>query len=149
VSGGAHAVERWRHNRQVVAPADALVAEVGPLRRRNGALIREVGALVAGSPVVVCSPPPFARRRCRRFASTAGIDIDREYLALPSPGAPAYLIEDAPAATAYFVRSILVPPPGRIWTVPLRLCVSVVSRLPNPGPVVRWLAPRMVVGTRR
>jgi hypothetical protein len=33
--------------------------------------------------------------------------------------------------------------------VPLRLCVSVVSRLPNPGPVLRSLAPRMVVGTRR
>jgi hypothetical protein len=149
VSGGEHAVERWRHNRQVVAPADALVAEVAPLRRRNGALIRQVGALAAGSPVVVCSPPPFARRRCRRFASAAGIDIDREYLALPTPRAPAYLVEDAPAATAYFVRSILVPPPGRIWTAPLRLCVSAVSWLPNPGLVVRVLAPRMVVGTRR
>jgi hypothetical protein len=149
VSGGAHAVERWRGNRQMVAPADALVAEVAPLRRRNGALIRRVGALAAGSPVVVCSPPPFARSRCRRFAAAAGIEIDREYLALPTAGAPAYLVEDGPAATAYFVRSILVPPPGRIWTAPLRLCVSAVSRLPNPGLIVRVVAPRMVVGTRR
>ncbi len=149
MSDGAYAVERWRRNRRVIAPADALVAEVAPFRRRNGALIRRVGALAAGSPVVVCSPPPFARYRCRRFASAAGIDIDREYLALPRPGAPAYLVEDAPAATAYFVRSILVPPPGRIWTAPLRLCVSVASWLPNPGLVLRSVAPRTVVGTRR
>lgn len=149
MSGGVQAVERWRRNRRVVAPADALVAEVAPLRRNHDALIHQVGALAAGSPVVVCSPAPFARRRCRRFASAAGIDIDREYLALPTAGAPAYLVEDAPAAIAYFVRSIIVPPPGRIWTTPLRLCVSVVARLPNPGLLLRSIAPSMVVGRRR
>ena len=144
-----HTVERWRQNRHVIAPPDALVAEVTPFRSMSGAQLRQVGALAVGSPVVVCSPPPFARRRCRRFAAAAGIDIHREYLAVPSPRAPAYLVEDAPAATAYFVRSILVAPPGRIWTVPFRLCLSAASRLPNPGPVVRLLAPRMAVGTRR
>jgi hypothetical protein len=142
-------VERWQQNRRVIAPADAFVAEVAPLRWRRRALIREVGALAAGSPVILCSLPPFARRRCRRFASAAGIDIHREYFALPTPGAPAYLVEDAPVATAYFVRSILVPPPRTIWTVPFRLCVSVVSRLANPGRIVRAVAPRLVVGTRQ
>lgn len=142
-------VERWQQNRHVVAPADAFVAEVAPLRRGSDALIREIAALAADSPVILCSPPPFARRRCRRFASVAGIDIHREYLALPAPGAPAYLVEDAPVATAYFVRSILVPPPGTIWTVPFRLCLSAVSKLSNPGSIVRVVAPRLVVGTRR
>jgi hypothetical protein len=141
-------VERWKQNRLVVAPHDAFVAEVAPLRRSD-ALRREVGALPAGSPVVLCSAPPFARRRCRRFASAAGIDIDREYLALPTPAAPAYLVEDAPVATAYFVRSILVAPPGTIWTAALRLCLSGLSKLPNPGSIVRVVAPRLVVGTRR
>jgi hypothetical protein len=142
-------VERWRQNRRMVAPADAFVAELAPLRRGSDALIREIAALAAGRPVILCSPPPFALRRCRRFASAAEIEIHREYLALPTPGAPAYLVEDAPAATAYFVRSILVPPPGTIWTVPLRLCLSAVSKLANPGSIMRVVAPRLVVGTRR
>jgi hypothetical protein len=147
--GGVHTVERWRQNRHVIAPADAFVAEMAALPRSSGALLGEVGALAAGSPVILCSPPPFARRRCRRFAAAAGIDIHGEYLALPTAGAPAYLVEDSPAATAYFLRSILVPPPRRIWTTPFRLCLSVLSRLPNPGLIVRLIAPRMVVGTRR
>ena len=141
-------VERWRQNRHVIASRDAFVAEV-PSLRSSEALRREVGALPAGSPVVLFSPPPFARRRCRRFASAAAIDIDREYLALPTPGAPAYLVEDAPVATAYFVRSILVPPPGTAWTAALRLCLSVVSNLPRPGSIVGAVSPRLVVGTRR
>ena len=142
-------VERWKQNPYTVAPADAFVAEVAPLRRSSDALIREIGALAAGTPVVLRSSPPFARRRCRRFASAAGIDIHREYLALPTPGAPAYLVEDAPAATAYFVRSILAPPPRAIWAGPFRLCLSVISQLANPGRIVRVIAPRLVVGARR
>lgn len=146
---GVRTVERWRQNRYAIAPADAFVAEVAPLRRASGALLGEVEALAAGSQVIVCSPAPFARRRCRRFAAAAGIDIQREYLALPTPGAPAYLVEDCPAATAYFLRSIVAPPPGRFWTAPVRMCLAAVSRFPNPGLVVRSVAPRMVVGTRR
>jgi len=142
-------VGRWRQNRYVVAPADAFVAELAPFRRRSGALLDEVGALAAGRQVIVCSPAPFARRRCRRFASAAGVDLQREYLALPTPGAPAYLVEDSPAATAYFLRSIVVPPPGRIWTAPIRICLSAIARLPNPGLVAGSVAPRMMVGTRR
>jgi hypothetical protein len=144
-----HTVERWRQNRHVVAPVDAFVADVLPLRRASDAVIREIGSLPAGSPVVLCSPPPFARRRCRRFASAAGIDIHREYLALPTAGAPAYLVEDAPAATAYFVGSILVPPPRTIWAGPFRLGLAVISKLANPGRIVRVIAPRLVVGSRR
>lgn len=146
---GVRTVERWRENRYAIAPADAFVAEVAPFRRASGALLDEVGALATGSQVIVCSSAPFAGRRCRRFASAAGIDIQREYLALPTPGAPAYLVEDSPAATAYFLRSIVAPPPGRIWTAAVRMCLSAVCRLPNPGLVVRSVAPRMVVGTRR
>lgn len=142
-------VERWRQNRYAIAPSDAFVAEVAPFRRGSGALVEEVEALAPGSEVVVCSPGPFARRRCRRFASAAGVDIQREYLALPIAAAPAYLVEDSPAAAAYFLRSIIVPPPGRIWTAPVRTCLAAVSRLPNPGRVAGAVAPRMVVGTRR
>jgi hypothetical protein len=149
VRAGVRTVERWRQNRYVIAPADAFVAEVAPFRRGSRALLDEVETLAAGSQVIVCSPAPFARRRCRRFTSAAGVDIQREYLALPTAGAPAYLVEDSPAATAYFLRSIIAPPPGRIWTAPVRMCLSAVCRLPNPGLVVRSVAPRMVVGTRR
>jgi hypothetical protein len=149
VSSGVDTAERWRQNRHVIAPAGAFVAEVAPLRRGVGSLLHEVRALAAGSPVILCAPPPFARRRCRRFASAAGIDIHREYLALPTAGAPAYLVEDAPASTAYFVRSILVAPPRKIWTVPFRACLALVARLRDPAPVVRSVAPRIVVGTRR
>lgn len=141
-------VERWRQNRLVIAPADAFMAEVAPLRS-TAAVLGEVASLAAGSPVIVCSPPPFARRRCRRFAAAAGIEVQREYVALPTAGAPAYLVEDAPVATAYFLRSILVPPPRTIWAAPFRLCLSAVSKLADPGPIVRALAPRLVVGTRR
>lgn len=145
---GVDRVERWRQNPLVLAPADAFVAEVAPLRT-TAALLGEVASLASGSPVILCSPPPFARRRCRRFASAAGVDIQREYLAVPTAAAPAYLVEDAPVAIAYFLRSILVPPPRTIWAAPFRLCLSAVSKLANPGSIVRVLAPRLVVGTRR
>ena len=52
---GVRTVERWRQNRCVIARADAFVAEVAPFRRGSGALLDEVGALAAGSQVIVAN----------------------------------------------------------------------------------------------
>jgi PKD domain len=108
------APNRWRGNSQVVAPGEAFPVHLVPFNRRGEALARTVAALPPGTPVVLSSSAPWAAGRCRRFATRAEIDIQRAYLALPSARAPAYIVEDAPASVATFVRTALVVPPRTI-----------------------------------
>jgi len=97
--------ERWR----VVAPAGAVRVDVD-LRGRPAGAARP--GLAPGTPVALCASGLVARRRVRRAASRAGIQVDREYVALPSAASPAFLVEDGTAALDYFRTRILAAPPG-------------------------------------
>lgn len=142
------ACERWRDNWRVVAGDGALRVELPRSRRGWGTLVERVRRLPAGAPVVVAADGRGAARRCRAFAAESGIVPERTYVAIPSAAAPAYLVEDAPAALRAFLR-VVVPPPGR--TLRSRLaepCLAALRAL-DVGRPLRALACSRVLVARR
>ena len=101
-----------------------------------------------GTPVVLCASAPGAIGRCRRFAADAGVQLEREYLAFPSAGSPAYLVEDASSTIGVFVDTVLVTPPRTPLSTPIEACLGLVRAL-RPWSLIRRIAPgRVVVGRR-
>jgi hypothetical protein len=148
--GQQHSVDngRWRENWLAVSPPGGVLVHLGRSRNERRASCRAVAALPAGTPVVMACSAPRAIRRCRSFASAAGIVLEREYLALPSADAPGYLVEDTPSSFGAFLESVLFAPPG----VPFQRAVEIalrVMRTARPWRVARAAAPaRVVVGRR-
>lgn len=139
---------RWRNNWLVVSPAGSLRVDLRRSAAKRRDLTKAIRDLPAGAPVVLFASAPGAIRRCRSFASTAGIGLEREYLAFPSAAAPGYLVEDAPATVRVFVEDVLVAPPGAAFSTPIQLGLSLLRGL-SPSRVIRRLAPgRVVVGRR-
>lgn len=104
--------------------------------------------LAAGTPVVLSAPAPGAAARCRAFATAAGIELEREYLAFPTAAAPAYLVEDVPAPVRLFVTNVLTAPPRTRFALPMEIGLGLLRRLKS-WRLVRMLAPgRVVVGRR-
>jgi hypothetical protein len=137
---------RWRENWRAVGPTGAVRVEIGRSRaaRRDGE--REVRDLPAGTPVVLAAPGPGSARRCRRFAARTDVMLDREFLALPSLAAPAYLVEDAREPVEVFLKTVLVTPPGVPLTGLVDRVLGIVRAL-RPLRVIRALAPgRVAVG---
>jgi hypothetical protein len=145
---GVISAERWRENWRAVAPGGAV--RVGlprwvPARRASLDAIRQ---LEPGTSVVLSASAPAAARRCRAFASTAGLELEREYLAFPTATAPAYLVEDAPAPVQLFVTNTLVAPPRAGLSLPIEIGLAMLRAL-SRWPLLRFLAPgRIVVGRR-
>jgi hypothetical protein len=141
--------ERWKSNWLVVSPPEAVRVDLHRSRRRRRALAQEARDLAPGTPVVLVSSAPGAIRRCRAFAAAAGVTLENEYLAFPSAGAPAYLVEDDPAPLRLFVTTVLTAPPRRGFVSPLAAGLALVRRF-HPWRLLRCVAPgRVVVGTRR
>jgi len=140
--------ERWRGNWRVVSPLGGVRIELPRSRRRRRDVERTVRELPAGTPVVLCASAPGAGGRCRRFAARAGIAPERRYLAFPSAAAPGFLVEEGAAAVGFFLRTVLVAPPGTMLSAPIGAGLSVLRAL-APWRVTRGLAPgRVVVGRR-
>jgi len=140
--------ERWKDNWRVVSPAGAVRVNVprSPAKRR--ASRRVVSDLLAGTPVVLVASAPRAIDRCRTFATEAGIELQREYLAFPTAEAPAYLVEDAPAPVRHFVSSILAAPARGAFSVLIDAGLRLLRGL-GPLWLIRALAPgRVAVGRR-
>jgi hypothetical protein len=107
-----------------------------------------VRGLPPGAAVVLRASAPGATARCRRFAAQTGLRVEREYLAFPSAGAPAYLVEDAPASVDAFVEKVLVAPPRMPFSTALEVCLSIL-RAVGARLLMRAVAPgRVVVGRR-
>ena len=139
---------RWGGNWLVLSPPGAVRVDVGrsPPKRRVRA--QEIRALPPGTPVAMCASFPGAIGRCRAFASEAGVEPAREYLAFPSAAAPAYLVEDAPATIRFFLRTLLAVPPGTPLSAPIEALLHIVRAF-GPWRLIRRLAPgRVVVGRR-
>src|ERR1700694_4472973 len=64
-------------------------------RRR---LAIDVQTLPGGAPILLTCKGLGARGRCRRFAKEAGIELLREYVAIPSLDRPTCYVEDSPSA---------------------------------------------------
>jgi hypothetical protein len=140
--------ERWRDNWRVVSPAAAVLIDLPRSRAGLASARVMVASLAAGTPVVLLSPAPGARRRCRSFASDAGIRLSREYLAFPSAAMPAYLVEDDVAPVRAFTRSVLVAPPRAPFSPALEAGFMILRTLGRRR-VMSAVAPgRVVVGWR-
>jgi hypothetical protein len=141
--------ERWRNNWVVVSPPGAVRVDLERSTAKRRSRIATVAGLASGTPVVACASAPGAIGRCATFAAEAGIEVEREYLAFPSAGAPAYLVEDAPTTVTAFVTKLLVAPPGPRLSLPIAMGLGVV-RAVHPWCLIRRLAPgRVVVGRKR
>lgn len=139
--------ERWRENWRVVSPRGAVRADLprSPAKRR--ALTRQIRQLAPGTPVVLFASAPGAIGRCRRFTADAGLELEREYLAFPSAGAPAYLVEDAPAPVRLFVKAVLAAPPGIALAAPVDAGLGALRA--SPWRLLRRISPgRVAVGRR-
>jgi hypothetical protein len=139
---------RWRGNWVVLSPPGAVRVDVGWSTWARRALAQEIRALPPGTPVALFASFPGATGRCRAFASDARVELERRYLAFPSAGAPAYLVEDAPASIRFFLRTLLVVPPGTPLSAPIEALLRIVRAF-GPWRLIRRLAPgRVVVGRR-
>lgn len=139
--------DRWRSNWTVVAPPDSIRVSL-PRSRQARRRSRELSELPIGTPVVLLASGPAAAGRCRRFAAAAGVRVEGEYLAFPSALAPAYLVDDSPAAVRTFVTHVLVAPPRTKLSAVIDGALALL-RVATPWRVVRTLAPgRVAVGRR-
>lgn len=138
----------WQRNLVAVGPPGSLHVTLQRAPLVRSALERSVRELPEGAPVVISAAAPGAVGRCRAFAARAGVDVLREYLAFPAPGAPAYLVEDAPGTIRLFVRNVLVAPPGSRVAAPLEACFAVLRAF-EPLRLLRTVAPGRVVLGRR
>jgi hypothetical protein len=120
-----------------VMPPGAIRIDVPRSRLGRRRLPERLHELALGQPVVLCDPAPGSPRRCRRLAAAAGLEIDREYLLLPSIQAPVYMVQDRPAALSYLWSAILTVPPGGARSA---LLFDIALRL------TRWFAPWKLVG---
>jgi hypothetical protein len=146
---GTISATRWRDNWRAAASDGAVRVELPRRRARRGERLAAVRDLPTGTVVVLCMAGPAAAARCRSFAAVAGVELERQYLAFPSAGAPAYLVEDAPGPAQLFAANILVAPPRSRVTGPVD-AVLVLLRSVKSWHLLRTLAPgRLAVGTKR
>jgi hypothetical protein len=145
---GGISAERWRENWRSVSGGDALRVELSRSRPERRAKLAAIHELASGTRVVITASAPGAAGRCRAFASEAGLELEREYLAFPTAGAPAYLVQDAPAPVQLFISNVLVAPPRSRLSLPIEIGLGLLRRL-RSWRLVRLLAPgRVVVGRR-
>ena len=82
-------------------------------------------------PIVLIDQRPFSRRRLRRTAQWLSIEIEREFIVLPSLRHPLVLIDDTEAAVRHFWTAIATVPPGlAITAVPASALLALARTLP-------------------
>ncbi|MEA2656530.1 MAG: hypothetical protein QOI23_1895, partial [Chloroflexota bacterium] len=114
------------------------------LRRQ---LQQQVRDLPPGSSVVICSTALGSRWRSRRFARDAGIEVLREYVAIPSASPPTCYVEETPLALRYFFTHVSALPGGGAAISALLAGAKSAARFVFPWALIGALAPtRIVVG---
>ena len=139
--------ELWQH---LTAP-DTVRLEVPDSSAARRRLRHRVRNLVPGASVVLtCTALGSARRRCRKFARDAGIEILREYIALPSLDSPTCYVEDSrPALTYFFTQLLTLPKGSAVVGAPLQ-AMKALARAFFPAGLVGTVAPiRVVLGRVR
>jgi hypothetical protein len=140
--------DRWGDNWRMLSSSATLCVDLGRSSAQRGAASREIRSVPTGARVVLRASAPGAKRRCEKFAAETGLEFERVYLAFPSAGTPAYLVEDAPAPVRVFTDSVLVTPPGTPLSTAIEACLGILRGL-GGWRLVRALAPgRVIVGVR-
>ncbi len=104
-------------------------------------------ALPAGTSIALVSSGLGARRRCRRLAREAGVELVREFIAMPSVDPPTCYVEESRAALRYFFTQLLaLPRGGAVKSVGL-VAINGIARVFVPAGLVGSAAPfRIVLG---
>lgn len=113
--------------------------------RRRRELRQQVRDLPAGTPVVLCSSAFGSRWRCRRFARDAGIEVLREFVAIPSAAPPTCYVEETPQALRYFFTQVSALPGGGAAVSALLAGAKKAARLVFPSNLIGALAPTRIV----
>lgn len=145
---GALTNERWSGNWRAVSDDGSVRIDVARGRGGARAAVADARRLSAGTAVVLVVPAPGSTRRARHIAAAAGVDVSREYLALPSATAPAYLIENAPGPFRVFVDNVLGSPSGGVAGRLQDLAVAVIRRT-RPRRLIGMLGAGSVAVGRR
>ena len=107
-------------------------------------LAQQVRALPAGSGVVLTAAAVGARRRCRGFAREAGIELLREYVAIPTLEPPTCYVEDSASVLRYFLtRLVTLPRGGAVRTAALA-AIQNLTRYFFPAGLLGWAAPARI-----
>jgi hypothetical protein len=81
--------------------------------------------------VVLLDQRPFSRRRLRRLARKLSIEVEREFVVLPTIGNPLVLVDDAEASIRHFWTTIATVPPGlAITALPASALLGLARMLP-------------------
>jgi hypothetical protein len=82
-------------------------------------------------PVVLIDQRLFSRRRLRRLARTLSIQVEREFVVLPTLRHPLVLVDDTEPAVHHFWTSIATVPPGLAFTaLPASALLALARKLP-------------------
>lgn len=115
-------------------------------RRRLGTKVR---ALPAGAAIFLTCAGLGSRRRLRRFARDEGIELMREYVAIPSVDPPSCYVEDSPSALRYFLTQLVALPRGGAVMSAALAAITRIARFYFPTPLVGWVAPvRIALGRK-
>lgn len=90
-----------------------------------------VRRLPAGTTLCLVLDAPGSRRRLRRLARRAGLEIDRELLVLPRTSAPVVVLDDSAAPVDRLWQHVATVPPGvtRGWLL-ATVAVQLFRRMP-------------------
>jgi hypothetical protein len=123
----------------------AVAVDVGSGPRAVSRAIAELRALPGGTPVVLLDHRPGGRLRARRIAAAGAMDIDRQYVALPSLRRAIVVADDSRDSLRWACRSLVAPPPGS--TRAHALLDTAVRLLRRHPEIASWISTgRVVVG---
>ena len=144
--GAGIEAERWRDNWRVLTPAGAVRIELRGACAKGEA--DRVRGLPRGTAVVLAASGPAATRRCRAFATRAGVQLEREFLAIPTAKTPGCLVEAEPGTVGTFVDAVLVAPQDSRLGAVADAALALLRRV-GSWRLLRAIVPgRIVVGTR-
>ncbi|MGH7760787.1 MAG: aminoglycoside phosphotransferase family protein [Candidatus Dormibacteraceae bacterium] len=121
-----------------------LEVDVPGSRADRQRLQQQLRSLPAGTTVVLCGKAVGARGRVRRFARAAGIDLLREYVAMPSVGPPTCYVEDRPEALRFFLSRLLTLPRGGTVAAAALGAVKVAAAVTGAGSLLGAAAPTRI-----
>lgn len=96
---------------QLLAPGAVCYDVPASAAARRG-LAERLRSLPGGTTIILRSVAVGSRRYCRGLARDAGVELLREYVAVPSINPPACYVEDSPATLRYFLTHVLALPRG-------------------------------------
>jgi hypothetical protein len=130
--------------RVLLPPGSVLL---GPGRSTKAA---DPARFAPGTPIALADNRIGSRSRLRRRAARLGLDVEREYLVLPTWGQPTFVVEDEPGVLGWLFLSLATVPPNVTRGAWLADVATRVLRTPWGRALASRLAPgRLLLGAPR